>query len=406
MRILIGTENIAGWIQHYKKGFEQKGHAVTTAVYNRNSFYGCEYDYILNDFFLNVENKKEIKKNQYLKRTVRKIKNKVLNWKYEKFILRLIDEHDLLILLWNPYLTESRELAYAKSRNKKIVSIFVGSDVRYFRAFQQEFNVSSWVFPTDWNHDNPGYHLQLIRNAEKYSDLIYSVPDQSGLQLKSFYHLQVPMDIDKFVYFVPQNKIPKVLHAPSIPFKKGTDIIEATLAKLKNDGIVFELISVRNMPNHELLQLLTEADVLVDEIVYNGPGALSFEAMLSGCAVATRHIEESSKNFQPPICNIDASNIYEKLKELLTNSSMREELATKGYAYAIKYNAAKNVVEDILKNIEYPRTPDYFPNFLRYRYLPNSQDEINTINQWTNFVKDCDWYKQDITFGVRAGLEF
>lgn len=406
MKILIGTENVAGWIQYYKSGFEKRGHSVTTAVFQASSLYQFSYDYILHDlFFANADNRK-LKSTQYLQRVIRKARNKWINYRYEKFIKRLIDAHDLLVLLWHPYLTGSAELAYARSKNKKIVSIFVGSDVRYFKAFQQEFDVSPWVFPADWDIDNPAYHLQLIRNAEKYSDLIYSVPDQSGLQLKPFYHLQVPADTDKFVYQVPENKIPKVVHAPSVPFKKGTDIIEATLEKLKEEGIAFELISVRNMPNHELLQLLTEADVLVDEIVYNGPGALSFEGMLSGCAVATRYIEESPDVFRPPVWSINAENIYEKLKRLLTDAGLRKRLAEEGRAYAIANNAADHVVAGILQDLEHPRPADYTPAFLRDQYQPVSVTEIETINQWTEMVKDCEWYKETVRPGERAGLIF
>ncbi len=406
MKILIGTENVAGWIQHYKSGFEKRGHSVTTAVLQTSPFHQFTYDYILNDLFFAKQDQRNLKQSQYLQRFFRKARNKWLNYRYEKFIRGLIDGHDLLVLLWHPYLTGSAELAYARSKNKKIVSLFVGSDVRYFKAFQQEFDVSSWVFPADWNHDNPVYHLQLIRNAEKYSDLIYSVPDQAGLQLKPYYHIQVPVAIEKLVYKIPESKIPKVVHAPSVPFKKGTDIIEATLAKLKEDGVTFELITVRNMPNHELLQLLTESDVLVDEIVYHGPGALSFEGMLSGCAVATRYIEESPEVFRPPVWSINAENIYGKLKRLLTDNVLRKRLAEEGRAYAIANNAADHVVAGILQDLEHPRPADYTPAFLQEQYQPGSATEIETINQWTEMVKDCDWYKKAIVPGERAGLIF
>ena len=406
MRVLIGTDEIAGWIQHYKNGFEKNGHSVTTAVFQKSPFYHCEYNYILNDLFFNNADTRKLNSKQIIQRTIRKITNKWINYKYERFIKELIDQHDVLVLLWHPFLTGSNELAYARAKNKKIVSIFVGSDVRYFKAFQQEFDVSPWIFPADWDHDDPAYHLQLIRNAEKYSDLIYSLPDQAGLQLKPYFHIQVPVAVDKFVFKVPENKIPKVVHAPSVPFKKGTDIIEATLNRLKEEGIAFELITVRNMPNHELLQLLTEADVLVDEIVYNGPGALSFEGMLSGCAVATRYIESSPAGFRPPVWSINADNIYEKLKRLLSDAALRKQLAEEGRAYAIANNAADHVVAGILQDLDTPRTADYTPTFLREKFQPVSASEIQTINAWTNMVKDCDWYQQTVSPGERAGLIF
>ena len=406
MKVLIGTYEIAGWIQHYKNGFEKNGHTVTTAVSQKNPFYHCEYNYILNELFFNNAEKRIFNSNEMIQRAIRKIKNKWINYKYERFIKELIDQHDVLFLLWHPFLTNSKELAYARIKNKKIVSIFVGSDVRYFKAFKQEFNIDNWVFPNSWDHDNPSYHLQLIRNAEKYSDLIYSVPDQAGLQLKPYHHLQVPIDTQKFIFRIPENKIPKVVHAPSVPFKKGTDIIESILNRLKQEGIAFELITVRDMPNHELLQLLTEADVLVDEIVYNGPGALSFEGMLSGCAVATRYIETSPSVFRPPVWSINADNIYEKLKRLLSDAPLRKQLAEDGRAYALANNSSDHVVSGILRDLESPRQPDYYPTFLREQFQPSTSSELQTINEWANFVKECDWYQQTVPSGERAGLIF
>lgn len=406
MRILIGTENIAGLIQSYRAGFEKAGHSVTTAVFQKSSYYFSEYNFEINSiFFKNIDNR-NFKSNQFFKRALRKITNWRIQCKYERFIKHLINQHDILLLLWHPFLNQSKELAYARAKNKKIVSIFVGSDVRYFKAFKQEFDVANWLFPTSWDHDNPTYHLQLIRNAEKYSDLIYSVPDQAGLQLKPYFHLQIPIDTNKLIFRIPENKIPKVVHAPSVPFKKGTDIIESIFNRLKQEGIAFELITVRDMPNNELLQLLTEADVLVDEIVYNGPGALSFEGMLSGCAVATRYIETSPSVFRPPVWSINADNIYEKLKRLLTDAPLRKQLAEDGRAYALANNTSEHVVSGILRDLESPRQPDYYPTFLREQFQPSTSAELKTINEWTNFVKDCDWYQQTVPTGERAGLIF
>ena len=406
MKILIGTEDVAGWIQQYKSGFESFGHEVTTAVFKKSSFFDVDYEYVFDEMFRYKIDSRQLLRHQFLKRVKRKIKNEWKSRTYKKLIHSLIDKHDVIIQMWHPFLPSSAELLYARKRNKKIISVFVGSDVRYFKAFKQEFDVSKWNFPKELDNEYIDYHLQLIRNAEKYSDLIYSVPDQAGLQMKPYYHLQVPLNTGKFVYHVPGNKIPKIVHAPSVPFKKGTDIIEATLASLKNEGVAFELMSVRNMPNDELLQLLSQADILVDEIVYNGPGTLSFEAMMSGCAVATRYINNSPQVFCPPVMNINADNIYKQLKTLLTNPQLIKELAIKGREYALRNNSSAKIVADMLKNLEIPGQPDYYPDFLRQRFVPGSKSEILSINKWTSFVKDCDWYSVYVNMGEREGLVF
>jgi hypothetical protein len=406
VKVLIGTYEIAGWVQQYKKGFEALGHSVTTAIYSKSEFFDYEYDHYLNDYYYKGRIVKEVQQHQYLQRLIRKVRNTRVDAAYKKFIHRLIDEHDLIIIFWSPFMADFSEYEYIRSKGKKLVCMFVGSDARYFRAFQQEYNVSNWTFPEEWVNADPGYRLQFVRNAEKFSDLIYSVPDQAGFQLKPYHHLQVPIDLNGINFRNNKRAIPKVLHAPSIPFKKGTDIIEATLARLKEEGIPFEFISIRNTPHQEVLKLLTEIDVLVDEIVFHGPGALSFEAMFSGCAVATRYLQDSPACFKPPVRSINADNIYEQLKELLTNASLRNELIEAGRSYVMQNNTAEIVARGILNNLERAGKFDYHPYFLRDHYDPRNNDEASLINKWTDFVKPCDWYSSYVGSGSRGSLNF
>jgi len=406
MNVLIGSAEIAGWMQHFKSGFEALGHKVETAIFHKHPLYDYTYNYILDELFFRKLDKRELKKQQILQRLIKKIYNIRLYSEYRRFIFNLIDRHDLLLMFWHPFLNQSFELKYAKARNKKIISVFVGTDARYFRAFQQQYDVSQWQFPDGWSHNDPNFHLSLIRNAEKYSDIVYSVPDQAGLQLKPYYHIHVPVATSSIKCKVPKNTIPKVIHAPSIPYKKGTDIIEATLQQLKDEGLQFDFVSLRDMQNSEVLNHLYDADVVVDEIVYHGPGSLSFEAMLSGCAVATRYLQDSPACFQPPVCNINTENIYFKLRELLSDKQLIGDMAIKGREYAMKKNAPEVIISDMLRNLKEARTPDYYPRFLRYNYLPSSSIEADVINKWTSYVMECEWYKEHIKAGDRAGLKF
>jgi hypothetical protein len=406
MKILIGTEDIAGWIPNYKIGFQKNGHEVTTAVFNHNPLYNHSFDIIISETHLNKLIQTKFNKRQFIRRTIQRVNNKWVLHKYHNFVRKLIDKHDVIIYIWRSFMDDCSDLKYAKSKNKKIVTLFVGSDVRYMSAFKQQFNVSNWNFPEEMDHNNLEWILRWLRNAEKYSDIIYSVPDQAGLQLRPYYHIQVPLLCEKCTFNPKENKTLKVLHAPSSPHKKGTDIIEHTLSRLKDEGLNFEFVSVRNLQHQEVLDLLSKSDILVDELVFHGPGGISFEAMLSGCAVATRYLESSPDIFRPPVWSIDAVNIYNQLKILLLDFQLRRDLVLKGREYALKYNAVENVVNEIIMNLEIPRLPDYSPAFLIEMFEPSSLFEIHTMNEWTNFVKDCSWYKDYITQIERSGLIF
>ena len=407
MKILIGTHEIAGWIQSYKTGFELNGHQVTTAVFEQAGFYNYQYDYNLNEYYHKGRHKKAgIKSHHYLERVKRKIKNRNADSNYRKFITRLIDEHDIIVVMWSSFRLNYFEYQYIREKKKKFVCLFVGSDARYFRAFKNEFDVSQWSFNNTMLHNNPAYHLKLIRNAEKYADIIYSVPDQAGLQLRPYHHLQVPVLNSNIIFQNNKRDIPVVVHAPSIPYKKGTDIIENTLQQLKEEGVQFEFVSLRNMANKELMNVLNKADILIDEIVYHGPGALSFEAMLSGCAVATRCMLNSPVSFMPPVWHIDAYNIHDRLRHLFTDKNLRNKLIEDGREYAMQHNTAEIVTKGILADLDAQKKYDYYPTYLRQQFKPDNNSEKECINQWTGFVKECDWYKSYISPGEREGLLF
>lgn len=419
MNILIGTYEIAGWVSQYKEGFEKLGHNVTTAITEKNPFYqDHDYDIYLHSYINQYKFTKKLNRNQYFLRTIRKIQNKtvdllyknhkiksIVNASYEKYIFNLIDQHDVIIKIWRPFLLDAIENEYIRKSKKKFIQLFVGSDIRYINTFKQEFDVSQWKFPQEFS-SSIDECLELIRPAEKFADIIYSVPDQAGLQLKPYYHLQVPVSDNGIKFCNYNRKAPKVLHAPSFPYKKGTDIIEKTLSRLKEEGIEFDFISVRNMPHKQLLELLTDADVLVDEIVGHGPGALSFEAMFSGCAVATRYLSTSPECFRPPVWPIDAGTIYKQLKELLTNQLLRKKLIEEGIAYARKNNTAENVVKNMLDDLSGKRAFDYYPGFLRNNYHPVDEHEISSLNEWTNHVQNTEWYNLYIKKGDREALSF
>ena len=253
----------------------------------------------------------------------------------------------------------NEDIQFFKNKGKKLIFIFVGSDVRHFNAFKMQYDVSNWNFPKSWTEETAHQKLQYIQRAEKYGDLIYSVPDQAGLQTKPYYHLQIPIEVEKIKFTNKRRKIPRVLHLPSDPWKKGTDIIERVIAELKKEGLEFDFITRRDLSNKETLTLLQDIDIVVDEIVFHGPGVLAFEAMASGCAVATKYLSDSSECFRPPIVNIDASNIKEKLRALFSDYEFQQDLIVKGRKYVEENNDSSVVVKNILDNLLVKKEFDY-----------------------------------------------
>jgi glycosyltransferase involved in cell wall biosynthesis len=210
-------------------------------------------------------------------------------------------------------------------------------------------------------NENVDKKKSYVNIAETYSDLIYSVPDQAGLQTIPYYHLQIPIDLNRFIFKNNERKVPNVLHLPSEPWKKGTDIIENTINELIEEGVKINFFNFRDIPNENIPAILQDMDVLVDEIVLHGPGVLSLEAMASGCAVATRYLISSPDSFRPPIWNIDATNIKNKLKLLFEDFELRQKLIIEGRRYVEENNNSRAVAKNILDNLIKPGLPDYVP---------------------------------------------
>jgi hypothetical protein len=357
MRVLVGTSEICGWISLLQKELNKLGHDCHTLVKARNALYSsAAYTYDVTKLPLS-----KILTSGVLQSRGGKL-NRIIRTAYLKsFVRRFASRYDLVIYIWDTLLPDFEDVKIFKEHGAKIIFWFTGSDVRTFRHFSNTYDVSQWNFPDSWKKEDETKKKQYVDVAEKYGDLIYSVPDQAGLQKRPYYHLQIPIDLSSFTFKNNRSQIPNVLHLPSDPWKKGTDVIEGAITELQKEGIEFRFHSYRNLDHKVIPAILQEMDILVDEIVFHGPGVLGCEAMASGCAVATRFLESSAEVFSPPVWNIDAVTIKGKLRQLFTDAGIRQALIEDGRAYIERNNDSALVVRNMIANLTYPQQPDYTP---------------------------------------------
>ena len=130
---------------------------------------------------------------------------------------------------------------------------------------------------------------------------------------------------------------------------KGSGPILQALELLRHEGVRFELRLLENLTNRQVVDQLSDADVLIDQLYFPYHGKLTVEGMASGCAVTTCNRED----YEPypagrPICHIDAGSIAAPLRRLLTNRELRLRLAHEGRQYALARHDHVSVVKDIL----------------------------------------------------------
>jgi hypothetical protein len=414
-KIFIGLVNIASILSDFKKSFSKLGYETITAIHQNHSvIVSSQVDYD----FSTIRNKKSWYDNirpyklRFLLQYLLDKKKKQINTIYQK----IVQECDIFIFIWSSFQPDFSDIAYLKSIGKKVVCIHVGDDVRYAPAMQQEFALYDYQ-PIGYSKEyleqvTAERKLLWLRTSEKYADLVYSRADQNQLGLRPHYKWRMMVIPSDFEPNYQQNKTnPLVIHSPSNREVKGTKYVLEAVERLKQEGEIFDFQLIENMPHEEALKTYQKADIIIDQLLCPGAGKFATECMAMGRVVMGKmgygiypdNIPAMKDN---PIVDSCPKTIYENLKSLIHNHELRCELSLKGPEYVKKHLNFDLFCERMLelldmKNHEY----EYYPTFFREKYIPEPES-IEIYNQWTSFVKDCDWYKQYIPRGERDGLIF
>jgi hypothetical protein len=241
-----------------------------------------------------------------------------------------------------------------------------------------------------------GSYLDKVRTvtvAEKYSDLIITQPDTGQLLTRPYMRANIPLDLSEYKFFVPGRKRPLILHAPSVPEAKGTDVILTVIKELEAEGLEFDFKLIEKMPNNELRKLLTDSDIVVDELYSATVGGLSAEAMATGNVVLVRYMEDFSKvPLGCPAVNVNIYTLKDSLRQMILDVERRKELANRGRAYVESVNDNVKICQDILDWVDKKDTLtyDFYPTFYKSLQIPDEilkQEKKETRNRRWEFFK-------------------
>lgn len=390
MKIFIGLTDVANVTNNYAKGFRALGHEVFTVVWSKSRFYpDVEYDLVI-DAGVSGGFKRYLSIFINLLKIVKGLKC------------------DLFILYAPAVLPTYLYYPILKLLGKKIITAFWGSDVRYWYAFAEEMKqrgVEDEVYPFfEYARARSGGSywdkVRTIKTAEKYSEFIISQPDCAQLQTQPYMRCNVPIDLSQFEFKIHGRKKPLILHAPSVAEAKGTDVILKVIDELKAEGLQFEFKLIQNMPNAELRTLLTESDIVVDELYAATVGGLSAEAMASGNVVLVRYDEEYCKVPKGcPAVNTNKFNLKENLREMILNVEKRTQIAKLGRPYVESANDHIKICKSLLQRLENQNAHDYdfYPEFYKTFSIPINilkEERKNAGKKKSNFYKT-------LLFGVK-----
>jgi len=366
MRIFIGLTEIANITYTYSKAFRELGHETLTAIDTENPFYpDSKYDCILSQTSKHRLNATSFQNTlQYLR----------LKTTSALFFPTVFQTCDLFIFVWGTsFLPFFWDYSILKRRGKKIVSTFWGSEIRYAPALEQELNKMGIAedFRPFLNYlyslpERRQKYLNIVRAAERNSDLILSQAGYGQLQSRPYMRANVPIDLSMYRPHVPGRKIPKIIHAPSRRNVKGTSYVLEAVAQLKNEGIDFEFLLLENTSNKQIREILTDVDIVIDQLFSETVGLLSAEAMASGCVTLVHYIPDYSKVPERcPAVDVTKDTLVDQLRKVILDLELRCRLAAAGRPYVEANNDHVKVAKKILEWLDQKDS-------LQYDYVPET----------------------------------
>lgn len=340
--MIVGVDEIANCTYYFKNVFQREAISVN---FSSNKYYiNNKYDYMLNI------------KNKYFLYIARLF--------YGPYLLaKLSNQSDIFLYFWWTGFCVDREMDYKflKNKNKKIVCIFVGDDIRSRKLLKEKLekeNIDSYVFYDHYNFEiNEKRVKRVALLADKYSDLNFSVKKSQMSYLKD--------SIDNFTYMINDNILKndkystlidgkiKILHAPSNPILKGTPLVRAAIKKLQIEGYDFEYIELQNRPNEEVLKLLEESNIVLNQFYADMPGVFGIESMAKKNAVLmSADYKNLPTNGKKPWLMTNYWELYDNIKYLLDNPHEIKRYADIGYKF-VKNNYRGEKVRDYYINIFY-----------------------------------------------------
>lgn len=248
-------------------------------------------------------------------------------------------------------------MPYIKLLNKPGVVEWYGGDIRIPEV---EFSNNPYykkIFNNGYEYTYESYE-NSIRNQKTFQDAGFEVIElpsmgqyiQSDIAPKTYKVFQRLL-IAEFEPIFPriETKRPLIVHSPTAPVLKGTAHVLSAIEKLRQK-YDFEFRLIQNMPHHEAVKLMKDADIFLDQLIGGGYGMAAMEAMAYGKPVICRIKDTVRKDFPHdlPLVNANPDTIVEQLEVLLKDPKLRQEIGKKSRAYIEKYHDARKIAEELV----------------------------------------------------------
>ena len=149
----------------------------------------------------------------------------------ERVFRKSLRQCDVFIFIWSSFKADFSDYKILKRKGKKIITMFVGSEVRWVDGLNQELSGFGGKLEINETKEKLKRNLLALRVAEKYSNVILGQPNFMQLALRPYSNLFIPIKLEEFKHNPIQRKVPVIIHAPTNAEIKGSKYIERASAR-------------------------------------------------------------------------------------------------------------------------------------------------------------------------------
>lgn len=273
------------------------------------------------------------------------------------------------------------EFRFLSRKRVPIVCYWCGSDIRStqrMHELEREMglpNISTYIgereaiFESDeW--DNRKRSIADV--ASRYSSAMFS---------NSVDHLSyLTMGTEPFLYFLPDEPRPSpkkfrdlstivVLHATTAPSIKGTPLVRAAVAQLREEGYDFEYVELIGVSNARIKQELARAHIVMNQFYGFSPAVFGAEALAAGAVVmmsCDEFIETDLAQGSNECWVVTPHHrVHKNLKRLLDDPTSLEPIARRGREWAEKFACRTGAGAIMMKTLDAVLAGTYQPPAVR-----------------------------------------
>lgn len=198
-------------------------------------------------------------------------------------------------------------------------------------------------------------YKKFLSSLLSIKDINFCVGDSElGRHLPNYYLTPRIFSLSDNDYSIKSTKSDqkfRILHAPSNPLYKGSVYVERAINQLRSEGYQFEFVRIEGMSHSRVLEELSHADLVVDQLLIGAPGVFTLEAWSHGIPVACYFCDDVIKDYNcEPVLNCNPDNIYSILKDVIGGRSNLEFYSRLGFQVFNTFHSP-SAIQDMLVDL-------------------------------------------------------